>query len=285
MSIFCDWLTVTAPPGSGLVSAVEDLSDSLEGSRVSIDSTTRGFRAANEGLLHITEGKRWSRVSASGRFLVALRAVGMFRDYLSVIADHPHTVTRLDAARDDSVDAAPVIARLDKRYRDGYAFTRKAVSTTTIFQTRFDGARTGSIYFGTDNSQVKLRAYDKQHEAYVKRGEVLPPTLRWELECHRETGVSLRDAEDPAPLFYRFMSPEFVARPAGVPDWEPCNGGWAVGRQEPRLPVDRLKAVLEHSADVDRLLELADACGPEGRTFLLGLLRRRLFPDAARAAA
>lgn len=285
MSVFCDWLTVSAPPASGLIPAVEDLVDSLEGSRVTIDARTRGFRAANDGLLHITEGKRWGRVSASGRFLVALRAVGMFRDYLATIADHPHTVTRLDAARDDAVDAAPVIARLDRRYRDGHAFTRKAVATTSIFQTRFDGARTGSVYFGSNDSQVKLRAYDKQHEAYEKRGEVLPPTLRWELECHRETGVSLRDAEDPAPLFYRFMSPEFVERPAGVPDWEPCNGGWTLARQEPRLPSDRLRSVLDGSADLDRLIELADACGPEGRTYLLGLLRRRLFPDAARAAA
>jgi hypothetical protein len=39
------------------------------------------------------------------------------------------------------------------------------------------------------------------------------------------------------------------------------------------------------SADIARLLELADECGPEGRTYLLGLLRKQLFPEGAKLAA
>lgn len=285
MSVFCDWLTVTTPPGSRLLGDVDALVDELPVSRFS-GKDARGAKTEDGlGVLHISETRLFSRVSASGRFLAVLRAVGMFRDYLGTIGDSPHTVTRLDAALDQAVDAAPVIRELHRKYRDGYAFTRKAVSTTTLLQTRFDGAVTGSVYFGNKDSKVQLRAYDKQHEAYAKRGEVLPETLRWELQLSRELGVSLRDAAEPAPVFYRFMSPEFLPCPEGVTAWSANDGGWSVTRPEPRLPAERLARVLDQSADFQRLIELADACGAEGRTYLLGMLRRRLFPDAAQRVA
>lgn len=285
MGVFCDWLTVTVPPDSPVLAEVDSLVDGLAGSREDYGGGKRAFRTADDGLLHVTGSRRWARLSASGRFLGLLRAQGLFRDYLAAIAEVPHTVTRLDASLDQAKDAAPVIRRLDRKYRHGYAFTRKAVPQTSMLQTRFDGARTGSVMLGKDDAQVRLLAYDKQHEAYEKRGEILPPTLRWELRLSREVGVTLRDAAEPAPVFYRFMSPDFLPRPDGVPDWCANGEGWSVARLEPRLPADRLKALLSTSADVARLVELADACGGEGRAFLLGLLRRHLFPEGSRLAA
>jgi hypothetical protein len=286
MTVFCDALVVTSPPDSPLVPAVDSLLDGLEGSRLDLGGGKRAFRSTSGALLHITQGKRFSRVDAGGQFLGVLRAVGLFRDYLSALSEAPHRVTRLDAALDQPLDAAPVLSQLWKRHRGGYAFTRKAVSLTRLQQTRFDGAETGTVYFGKrGSSQVLLRAYDKQHEAYEERGEILPPTLRWELECAREVGASLRDADDPAPLFYRFMSPDFLPCPPGVPAWSACDGGWALKRVEPRLPAERLRLMVGQSADIARLLELADECGPEGRTYLLGLLRKQLFPEGAKLAA
>lgn len=225
----------------------------------------------------MTEGARWHRVSASGRFLAHLRMLERFEEYLGLLSDCPAlSVTRLDAALDESRDAAPVIRRLHRKYRDGHAFTRKAVEQTAMLQTRSDGAVTGSVYLGTQDSTISMRAYDKQHEAAQKRGEILPPTLRWELTLTRETGVTLRDAWEPAPVFYRYMAPEFVKRPPGVPEWSAHGEPWSMPTADPLLPAERLLRLLDGSLDVARMIELADECGKEGRTYLLGRLRERI---------
>lgn len=282
MTVICDALTVTTPPGSGLVASLDAFLDCIRGERRDLKGNAREFRLDNGGIVHITEGSRWDRVAASGRFLAAVRSQGLFLDYLGLLAESPHTVTRLDAAYDEDRDAAPIIRKLDRKYMPtGYAFTRKAVEVTTLMQTRLDGARTGSVYFGTTDSQVSLRVYDKQHEAMKKRGEVLPPRIRYELEVHREVGATLRDAENPAPLFYHFMSPEFLKRPSGVPEWAPNGEGWVTPSYEPRLPAERLEYAVDASQDLLRWIELADQCGSEGRTYLLGLLRRRLTPQVS----
>lgn len=280
MTVFCDWLTVSVPPSSPLLGSLAGFLDSMALERRLDGATTHYKPLDGSGLLHVTEASRWHRVSASGGFLAHLRAQFLFRDYLGLLAESPAlSVTRLDAALDQSLDAAPVVKRLHKSYRDGYAFTRKAVEQTAMFQTRSDGVVTGSVYFGTEHSTVSMRAYDKQHEAAQKRGEVLPPTLRWELTVQREVGATLRDAAEPAPLFYRFMSPEFLERPLGVPDWAPHGERWACPAPEPRLPAERLLSLLDSSPDVARLVQLADECGAEGRRFLLGRLRARLGLD------
>lgn len=277
MSVFCDWLTVSTPPESPMVEGLNPLLDEIALERRE-DGRTITYRTADgRGLLHVTKGSRWHRVSASGGFLAALRAQSLFREYLAVLSCCPSLhVTRLDAALDQSVDAAPVIRRLHRKYRDGYAFTRKAVEQTTMLQTRLDGAVTGSVYLGAQDSIVSMRAYDKQHEAYVKRGEVLPPTLRYELTVQREVGATLRDADNPAPLFHHFMSPEFVPKPKGMSDWLAHGEQWCLPPSPERLPAARMAFLLESSCDFARLVELADESGPEGRRYLLGLIRKRL---------
>lgn len=280
MTVFCDWLTVSVPPSSPLLGSLSGFLDCMALGRKQVGKTTEYRPVDGAGVLHVAETARWHRVSASGGFLAHLRAQKLFRDYLGLLSEAPAlSVTRLDAALDQAVDAAPVVRRLHKAYRDGYAFTRKAVEQTAMFQTRSDGAVTGSVYFGTEDSTVSMRAYDKQHEAAQKRGEVLPPTLRWELTVQREIGACLRDAAEPAALFYRFMAPEFLEKPPGVPDWAPYGERWACPAPEPRLPAERLLWLLDVSLDVARLVELADECGPEGRRFLLGRLRERLQLD------
>lgn len=280
MSVFCDWLTVSCSPTSPLLGSLAGFLDSMALERREEGKTTHYRPQDGSGLLHVTEGSRWHRVSASGGFLAHLRAQSLFRDYLGLLSETPAlSVTRLDAALDESKDAAPVVRRLHKRYRDGYAFTRKAVEQTTMLQTRADGAVTGSVYLGTQDSTVSMRAYDKQHEAAQKRGEVLPPTLRWELTVQREVGATLRDAAEPSALFYHFMAPEFLKRPPGVPDWAPHGEPWACSAPERRLPAERLLYLLDSSLDVARLIELADECGEEGRRFLLSRLIERLRLD------
>lgn len=281
MSVFCDWLTVTSPPGGVLHSAINPLLDSLSLER-HIDGSTSIYKSEAGGVLHVIEGKRWDRISASGQFLAHLRTHALWHEYLSALAEVPATsVTRLDAALDVDTDAAPVIRRMHRKYKDGYAFTRKSVSRTSMLQTRLDGQTTGSVYLGSRDSTVSLRAYDKQHEAYEKRGEILPPRLRYELTANREVGCTLRDAQSPEALFYHFMSPEFLKRPQGVPDWVPYAEGWAMAPSVPRLPAERLLELVDGSVDLRRMVELARECGPEGETFLLGLLRKRVFGKGA----
>ena len=45
------------------------------------------------------------------------------------------------------------------------------------------------------------------------------------------------------------------------------------------MPAQKLKDVVGESPEIDRWLKYADAAGPNGREYLLGLLRRRILVD------
>ena len=75
-------------------------------------------------------------------------------------------------------------------------------------------------------------------------------------------GISLKDAWEPAPVFWHFMAgvlEGIVTRPSNVPAWVP--GGDSVGFALPPRsvldPVQRLERRLEHSSDLPDLCELA----------------------------
>ncbi len=48
--------------------------------------------------------------------------------------------------------------------------------------------------------------------------------------------------------------------------------GFDLPRRVPLLPAERMATLLDSSADVRRLLELADQCGPHGRELLCSRL-------------
>jgi len=180
-------------------------------------------------------------------------------DYLSALSESPHNVTRLDAAHDVLVDASPVIAKLRRRYPQECNLSRKALRTKSILETRPDGKESGTWYVGhMSNGRITAKVYDKQLQMLNVRGEELPPTVRYELTFKKDVGTTLRDAAEPARLFWSHATPLLLKRPQGIPDWlSGWGGGWHYQRPDIAL-AGLLKPRIESSAELRAILQLAD---------------------------
>lgn len=278
MTVFCDWLDVTFKPTDSPVSQIRLWLDSMlcpvryeddQGAKVDV-----GY-----GLISFDTRERFHRISASGAALEHFRLTGELENYLSLLASQPHTVTRLDAARDYPVDAPPFLRRLEERYpNDKVNLQRKALRVTRMYSSRdSDGALTGTWYVGhRSQARVTARVYDKQAEALEKRGEELPPTTRVELTFRKDHGCTLRDAAMPYSLYHQFASPALVEKPSDAPEWSPHGEGWSGDPVTPKLPLDLFKRRVEYSPELARLIELSKAFGEPGIDILLRTLETQI---------
>lgn len=285
--VFCDWLDVTFPSDSGLWL---DLQDFLLGqccSSKSLKEETTEYRHpfAQWGsfqLLRSSQG--WSRISASGGSCKALKVSKGWGEYLSLIGSYPHTVTRVDTTMQIAVDAAPFVMGLVDRYIPGnpVKLTRKGVKPDCILKPILYGGKglTGTFYAGrldSGSSKASGRVYDKRNEQMDRHGVDIGPCLQIEMTGRKGLGVTLRDAYDPAPLFWHLASPAILPLPAGVMPWSPFTGElWSPGRIDPVDPYSRLASRVAQSVDLGVLSDLADACGDAGKFQLLRLIRSRL---------
>jgi hypothetical protein len=223
-------------------------------------------------------GKVWS-VGCSGTVCAALRAAHRFNAYLSAIGTRPHRVTRLDATVDLKVDAAPVVAEFTRAGRAGeLSLTRKKIKPADVLAytgTRFDGAVTGTVYLGTRRADVRMVVYDKQHERISRKLIDVGPLTRYELRLKAGTGVTLRDASQPAGVFWHYAAPEFLPAPPDAPEWVAGGTGYDLPPSVPLLASQRLLRKLEGSPEVAALLALAHECGPYGVELLISHLRGR----------
>jgi hypothetical protein len=79
---------------------------------------------------------------------------------------------------------------------------------------------------------------------------------------------------EPAPVFYRYASPDLVPRPDGVPEWAPYGEGFSVVRRE-RSDLERLEMLVDTSANLGRMFRLVDGLDGDGLAELERLIRRR----------
>lgn len=282
---FCDYLDVTVPLVRG-----DDVLASLDpvlleaGACVEGDTNdyARVYRVG-DGVLVTKAVRDVLRLSASGAVLATLRATGLFANYLAVLGEGGHRVTRLDAALDVLADAAPVVLDVLHRGRHGsISLTRKRVPPRHV--TFADSLAlycehvqpTGTVYLGRRGNEASAKVYDKRNER-MDRGLADPgPWLRYEVTVRSGLRPSLRDAWVPAELFYHLASPDLVPRPPGIADWVPRGEGFVLPQRTRLDPAAALKRRLDASLELEAWLELADKAGPHGREFLLTQLRRRI---------
>lgn len=276
--IICDWLDVTfspdCAPWPGVNSILLDAGFDAESS----DRSTFVYRL--DGATVIFGPSRGSlRASFSGSACAALRRLGVWSDLLSELASTPHRVTRVDAALDLSIDGADMVDLMRKRYPSGSVnLGRKASATSVVLSVRPDGRETGTWYVGRlTKARYTARVYDKAWEALQKRGEVLPPRTRIEVTAKGgDSGATLRDAAEPAALFWHLASPAILDAPEGAPVWTPNRDlGWEATPKQ-FDPAALLKRRVESFAMLDALAVVADELGPHGRDYLLSLLEKRL---------
>jgi len=278
MQAIADWLDVTFSPTSNPRAELRLFLGNL-GFTCQDYSTFREvwFPPNARGAL-VSELKQnsFARVSASGGALQSLRDLYEFKNFLALLSDNPHRVTRLDAAYDVHRDAAAVLSDLSAKYPRELSLSRqRAMRCHYLLSARADGLRSGTMYVGhRSQARVTARVYDKALEALEKRGEYLPPTTRYEITFKREI-ASLWDALDPTPIFWAHAS-ALLPVPGDAPAWTPDIGeGWSYSRPEV-LPAVRMARTVSESSDLTMLLELADALGKEGRNSLMHLLAKRI---------
>lgn len=293
-AVFCDALTVTVPLDQW-ESLPGDLGDVFNSASLELQHQDEGREIwatpRDTGIVRLQRHAKARVVSvyASGAALGRLRFAKLFGQYLHVLAQRPHKVTRLDASADVACDAPPVVVDVRDRGRAGLvSLTRKAVAPASVEfweRLRPDGRISGSVYLAK-TADVSLLVYDKRLERFdnsAREWDGLDERVRFELRV-RNGQPTLADAYAPAPLFFQHMAPSVVPRPADVPS-RPHNGfGFSVERGVPALPAARLQARVESSTDLGELCLLAARDRAGGLPYLLRLVRDRYQAEVIRAS-
>lgn len=264
-----DWLSVSTPSDTftfvesevrSTLSAIPDLAALPDNG---------GWVLPGGGCVKVWGRSRVKVISASGKALVHMRALGLFGEYLRSLSSELHNVTRLDVAYDFRGLDSPAI--LDSLYQRGVAggvrLTRKGDLAVRRFIAPFLGTDTGTVYFGDRAAnRVTARVYDKRYEVYSKSG-IDPgyPWLRYELEVGRVASPTLHDAWEPASLFWHFVGRDggLLPRPVDVPSWEPGQP-FTLSPAPRRDDLATFQARLERSSELADLLRQAAALGLAG---------------------
>ena len=286
--VFCDHLTFSTPveEWDSFRGEVASLFDMI-GASVEFDTDRMVQWRAAAGTCRASRVGLVMVVSATGSFLAGLRCAKIFRDYLATIGTHPHRVTRLDASLDQPHDTAPVLAELVRKVSsaDGLNVTRKRLkpSDCTRYVTqREDGLDTGSVYLGPVNADVRPVVYDKRKERMDAGLLDVGPLTRYECRIRSGVGPTLRDASEPAAIFWHFMG-GVLAKPADAPVWSSHAEGFSLDRPPPALPAARLLRRVNASEDLRDMLRLAAEVGPYGLSLLQGEIAK-LYQVAGRGA-
>lgn len=275
--VFCDALCVTYDPEN---SPLKECVSYLESCGFEVSHSTEECVMMYSSLhssARLETKNNYHKIEVKGKALEHLRTTGMFSGLLSLLATHNHRVTRLDLALDVPRDFPSVLHGVRVKFPDGYArVSRKKGKITEYLEPRdSDGKRSGTLYFGSHGGKARkfARVYDKQLEC-LNRDELIPPTTRYELVVRED--VTLRDAFSPTPCFWHYMGIDLLQKPSDVPQWQKgAVFGWQQASCE-KLPVERLVSYIEHCSSFDRMVEIADEIGPEGRNYLLSQLTKRL---------
>jgi len=270
--VFCDYLDITTPEDDwpALRDLIRPLLDEV-GAILRASTAGRDlWQLGESGTVEATHRRNVVRLSHSGSGLAHLRAAGLFLAYLAEIGTVPHRVTRLDATLDVETPTPPVLRRLSARIKaNALQVTRKRVSAQHVTRwTDLRDPRSGTMYIGPPRADVRPVIYDKQLER-LGRGHPDPGVLtRYECRLRHRVGITLRDAAEPAPVFYHFMAPQIIEAPPGIRKWNPQDNGYSLPRRDPITPAARLVRRLEGNPDLLNSLELAATLGPAGTTLV-----------------
>lgn len=234
------------------------------------------------GTIKLDQRARFSRASCSGAACHHLRKTEAWLEYLQILAESPHSVTRLDIALDLSLDGADLIDSMRRMHSSGsVSLGRKAIKTSVILSVRDDGRESGTWYAGYGSSaKATAKVYDKALQMLQRFGEVIPPRGRVEVTAWKGYGATLRDAAMPTALFWHIASPALLQAPEGIPMWQPdTDGGWQSKRRE-FVPAQILRNRVENSGELDALIDLASTF-QGGLEYLRHLLNQRLTAAAS----
>lgn len=265
--VFVDWLDFTLPEVMGCIPDFRAFLESF-GFAGQQDDRSWIYRVPeSSGVVRLTSGIRGvDRVSLSGSALAYLRSQPSgWNDLIHWLSERPHRVTRLDAALDFQVDAPAELQRFRRRVSQlggRLALSRFSSPVSWLLGRNDLGQETGTMYVGKrGKNQVLARVYDKAHEVSQRTGDIIPPTLRFEIEVKGTSGKArnpcLNDVYDPRSIFWEFASPALLERPSGVPEWSPVDFQTFTLEQVHSDPLERVIAFIERSEFFPSLVRVA----------------------------
>jgi len=234
---FCDYLHLTSPLGNqeAITAAVRPYLDML-GMSEEVEGLFR--EPLRGGTYKIHPRGKVCVFGASGAFLDALRGHGLFNSFLAEYAAFEHRISMMHVTCDYSIDAPPVIQAVYELGKTGTLhLTRKAVNPEHVGKfigPGADGRDTGTVYLGSKkNSDVWAKVYDKGHEAYSKRGEIVGQVVRVELAVQSDINATLRDVSLPSDIFFHFASRSLVQPPPNFSGWLSHGSGYCLEGTRP----------------------------------------------------
>lgn len=280
MTPFCDWLTTTRPPEvwPDLLALLQPYFDGVGLSQDYADATTGVYRTMSGSVRQYT--KHGVHVlSISGGVCALFRTMGLWGSVLANIGSLPHrcTMTHLTLELPEH-GPSHVLTAKRRCQAQQIQLTRKALGPQdwrALLSLDARGQETGTVYMGTKQADVQAVVYDKRHEREGKGFIVDEDLVRYELRIRSGVGATLRDAWEPAPLFWHYAGRSLLPAPATVQAWAPHAEGFALPDRHEFTAAELLDRKLDTSPDVERLLDLAAACGPHGFDLLARRLRSR----------
>lgn len=283
-TVFCDWLDVTYSRDDSPLRKFDLFLDSINCSvhrQVENDSKSivTTWHTASRGVIKTTRNKNWKKISLGGSALETIRELGVTNEMLTLLSDAPYQITRVDLAYDIAEDAPAHVESLIKKYPKACRLLRKHVATKRYLETREDGETTGTFYVGgRKTGGVTARVYDKQRQMLDVFHEKIPPRVRYEITVKKSLPVTLNDVANPESLFWHVASPSLLTRPAHVHNWKPADPddiGWIM-KMPDLLPYKIMQTRVETSPELERLIQLADELGSDGRGYLVDMISKRL---------
>lgn len=268
-SPFTDYLNVTTPAENTevlkdrLIALVESLGPCTESEPGSFVLHDLHSGAKSRGSFRLRKRGKVLMVSASGGCLAALRDAGRFSDYLVELSEVPHRVSMMHCTQDYAVPctSAAVLGVRDAAYRGDLALTRKRLvpgQVKCLLGLAADGLETGTVYLGNRaNADVWAKVYDKRHERLSRGFPDHGPIVRVEVAVQSDVGATLRDAFEPAALFWHFAGRSLVEPPAAFAGWVPGGEGFVLGPRREISDLDRLETLMSFDRGIHRLVDAA----------------------------
>lgn len=282
---FCDNLRLTFPfpnSGCGLPGIVSSLLVRLDDLGLSPRPDGKSWDVGAYGGV-VFAAKQFSvfAMQFSGGALRTIREAGLLREIVECVADHPYTVTRLDASCDYAIPAPEYLSRLYYRIRRGSIVLGRKVVTFRDVESHTlvnaQGQTVRNLYLGKRNGEVRVLIYDKRHERLCKGFPDLGDMVRVEVRLKSQVGCTVWDALSPERVYYHYAAPALVDLPESVRPWKANGQGFEVLHKQSNFTTyERMKMLVEEAAAIKQLLRLVAIPDSGGIVALTNLLLHRI---------
>jgi hypothetical protein len=216
---FADWLSISFAPTHSPYLALDSFFSQLGVIEHKEDLNINLYRFLGGGTCFLSLKKGYHNFMFSGSLISVIQELGFMNEFVSLLSENPHNITRLDVAYDFALPFPLYYEKLKKLYPKGLVNVRghERKSLAILGYCSRSKALSGTYYFQAKDykGSIGIRVYDKSKEVFDRTGEVIPITTRIEITLKR--GASLIDFVSPSAAFWHHLPPCLLKVPENVP--------------------------------------------------------------------